>query len=114
MSQDEDVFLKVEGFTFLEKDPLTGISKWFRTNPDGSTTIYLRNDVTELLDVNKALFHEQANTGMKDWVPLARFDDVTMQKLSLDRAMREGDRKHVKKVLNDIDYSKFRTSDLKV
>ena len=110
---DEDVFLKVQGFTFLERDPVTGIEKFFRTNEDGSTTIYVRQDVTELLDVNKALFHEQANSAMKDWVPLARFDDITMQKLNIDKALREGDRKHVKKILNDADYSKFRTSDLK-
>jgi len=110
---DEDVFLKVQGFTFLERDPVTGIEKFFRTNEDGSTTVYVRQDVTELLDVNKALFHEQANAPMKDWVPLARFDDITMQKLSIDKALREGDRKHVKKILNDSEYSKFRTSDLK-
>jgi hypothetical protein len=114
MSSEEDVYLKVQGFTFLERDPVNGIEKFFRTNDDGSTTIYLRQDVTELLEVNKALFHDQANERMKDWVPLARFDDVSMQKLNLGRALQEGDRKHVKKILNDGDFAKFRTSNLKV
>ena len=111
---DEDVYLKVQGFTFLERNPVTGTETFFRTEPDGSTTIYARQDVTELLDVNKALFHEHSHEPMKDWVPLARFDDVSMQKMNIGRAIAEGDRKHVKKILNDSEYSKFRTSNLKV
>ena len=114
MVDPEDVFLAVQGFTFLERDPVTGTEKFFRTNEDGSTTIYVRQDVTELLDVNKALFHTQANEKMKDWVPLARMDDITMQVSGLDKALKQGDKKHVRKVLNDSDLSKFRTSDLKV
>ena len=110
---DEDVFLKVQGFTFLERDPVTGTEKFFRTEEDGSTTIYVRQDVTELLDVNKALFQEHSNEKMKDWVPLARFDDVSMQKLNIGRALKEGDRNYVKKILNDSEYAKFRTSNLK-
>ena len=70
-------------------------------------------NVTELLEVNKALFHEKAHGPMKDWVPLARYDDITSQKLNISRALNEGDTKHVKKILNDSEYSKFRTSDLK-
>ena len=111
---DEDVFLKVEGFTFLERDPVTGIEKFFRTNEDGSTTVYLRQDVTELLHVNQQLFEEHSNEKMRDWMPLARFDDITSQKLNISRALKEGDTKHVKKILNDSEYRKFRTSSLKV
>ena len=111
---DEDVFLKVQGFTFLERDPVTGTEKFFRTNEDGSTTIYVRQDVTQLLDVNQKLFHEHSNESLKDWVPLARFDDISMQKLHLSEALKQGDMKHVKRILNDGDYAKFRTSDLKV
>ena len=111
---DEDVYLKIEGFTFIERDPVTGTEKFFRTNDDGSTTVYLRQDVTALLEVNKALFHEQANEKMKDWTPLARFDDVTMQKMDISEALKQGDRNYVKRILNDSDFAKFRTSDLKV
>ena len=114
MSNEEDVYLKVQGFTFLERDPATGIEKFFRTEEDGSTTIYVRQDVTHILEANHALFHEQANEPMKDWVQLATFDDISMQKLNLSKALNEGDRKHVKKILNDSEYSKFRTSSLKL
>lgn len=113
-NQEEDVYLAVQGFTFLERDPVTGTEKFFRTEPDGRTTIYVRQDVTELLDVNKTLFHEHANEAMKDWIPLARFDEITSQKMNISRALTEGDTKHVKKILNDSDFSKFRTSNLKV
>lgn len=112
-SQD-DIFLQVNGFTFLERDPIGGMETWFRTNEDGSTTIYYRNDVTELLEVNKATFQETKNRKLGDWVPLGRFDDLTMMKTNLSRAINEGDRKYVKRVLNDGDLAKFRTSSLKV
>jgi len=109
----EDIYLAVQGFTFLERNPATGVETFFRTNEDGSTTIYYRNDVTELLEVNKELFTDTKNRKLGDWVPLARMDDVTMMTTNMDRALKEGDRKYVKRLLNDGDLAKFRTSDLK-
>ena len=113
-NQEEDVYLAVQGFTFLERDPVTGTEKFFRTEPDGRTTIYVRQDVTELLKVNHELFQETKNQKLGDWVQLARYDEISSQKLGLDRALKEGDRKHIKKVLNDGEYRKFRTSNLAV
>ncbi|MEQ1519722.1 MAG: hypothetical protein ABL936_00455 [Aestuariivirga sp.] len=111
---EDDISLAVQGFTFLQRDPITGVETFFRTNDDGSTTIYYRSDVTELLEVNKATFTETKNRKLGDWAPLGRFDDITMQNTNLSRAINEGDRKYVKRVLNDGDLAKFRTSDLKV
>ena len=110
----EDAFLTVQGFTFLERDQVTGRETFFRTNEDGSTTIYARENVDKLLEVNKATFFEKANHKLGDWVPLARFDSVTDQKLSIGEAQKQGDRKYIKKILNDADMAKFRTSSLKV
>lgn len=110
---EDDLFLQVNGFTFLQRDPATSLETWFKTNDDGSTTLYYRSDVTELLEVNKATFEETKNRKLKDWVPLARMDDLTMMKTSIGRAVAEGDRKYVKRILNDSDLQKFRTSDLK-
>jgi hypothetical protein len=111
---DEEVFLKVEGFTFLDHDTETGITKYFRTNEDGSTTIYARQDVEQLLETNQATFMEKQNSKLADWVPLARFDDLTMGNLEISKVLEQGDRKHLAKILNNGEYAKFRTSDLKV
>ena len=111
---EEDVFLKVEGFTFLDHDPATGITKYFRTNEDGSTTIYARQDVEQLLETNKATFLEKQNAKLGDWVPLARFDDLTMQNLEVSKVLEQRDKRYLGKILNNGEYAKFRTSDLKV
>jgi hypothetical protein len=111
---DEDIYLKVNGFTFLKYDPASGITTWFKTNEDGSTTVYSRSDNDQLLEANKATFMETKNRKLGDWVPLARLDDLTMQNTHLSEALKQGDQKHVAKVLNDPDMAKFRTSDLKV
>ena len=110
---EEDAFLAVQGFTFIKRDPQTGIETFFKTNDDGSTTVYSRVNVDELLETNQATFYDKANHKLGDYVPLARFDDVTMQKTQMTQALQQGDRKYIKKILNDPDMAKFRTSNLK-
>lgn len=114
MDDSEDIFLKVNGFTYLNYDAFTGITTWFKTNEDGSTTIYSRSDNEKLLEDNKATFMDTKNTKLGDYVPLARIDDLSMQKLHLSEAIQQKDRKYLSKVLNDPELAKFRTSDLKV
>ena len=114
MDEGEDAWLAVEGFTFLKRDPVTNIETFFRTNEDGSTTVYSRVNVDKLLEVNQAMFFDKANHRLGDYVPLARFDDVTMQKTQMSKALQQGDRKYIKKILNEPDMAKFRTSNLKV
>lgn len=111
---DEEVFLKVEGFTFLEYDPKTGTSTYFRTNEDGSTTVYSRSDNDLLIQANKDTFFDKANHKLGDWVPLARMDDLTMNNLEMSKRIEQKDRKSIAKVLNDGDFAAFRTSNLKV
>jgi hypothetical protein len=114
MESDEDIFLKVNGFTYLNYDAWTGITTWFKTNEDGSTTVYSRSDNDALLEANKATFLDTKNRKHGDWMPLARIDDLTMQNTHLSEALKQSDRKYVAKVLNDPDMAKFKTSDLKV
>lgn len=115
MQDSEDIWLVQNGFTYLKYDAFTGITTWFKTNGDGSTTVYSRSDNDKLLKANKALFMDVGkNEKLNDWVPLARIDDLSMQRLHLSEALQQGDRQHVKKVLNDGDNAKFRTSSLRV
>jgi hypothetical protein len=111
---EEDVFLKVEGFTLLESNPETGVTTYFRTNADGSTDLYARQDVEPLLEANKAAFFDRHNEKLSDWVPLARFDDLTMQNLEISKRLEQKDTKSLGNILNNSDYAKYRTSSLKV
>lgn len=115
IDDSEDVFLVQNGFTYLKFDADTGVTTWFKTNEDGSTTIYSRSDNDKLLEANKQTFMDVGkNEKLRDWVPLARIDDLSMAKLHLSEAIKQDDRKYVAKVLNAGENAKFRTSSLKV
>ena len=70
-------------------------------------------DVAPNLDANVEAYNSNLNRRWGDGqriasIPMAiRFDKTALN--GLGQAMEEGDRKHVRKVLNDPDYRKFRT-----
>jgi hypothetical protein len=110
----EEVYLKVNGFTFLKHDNQTGVTTYFRTNEDGSTTVYHRQDVEPILEANTALFNESGGRRHDDWQLVARVPDIISDNIGLSKAIGQKDRKFIGKILNDSEYRKFRTFDSKV
>lgn len=92
----------------FEKDPLTGITRYWRHNP-GDDTAYLETEqeVGDVLDLNKRAYND-ASTGWKQdmhkvaSIPLAVYYELKRQGV-LD------DERRLKAWLNDPDNRAFRT-----
>ena len=103
------------GFVELDYNPQTGIRTYFRTNEDGTTTVCASQDIEPLLESNVQLYNESLHTGrMGDYQLIARVPDILNQKLGVSKAIEQRDRKGLAKILNDIDYRKFRTHKARV
>lgn len=97
------------GFLLLEVDPQTGIRTYFRTEPDGTTTICHQQDVEQVYEANKLLYNESAGRKMGEWELVARVPNTLIDGLGISQAIQQKDRKFLGKVLNDSDNRKFRT-----
>lgn len=75
---------------------------------------HVEQEVDPILEQNALL--RSANAGRKwgDYKPSASIPVTLFEKLGMQDAITAKDRKFISKVLNDSDYSKFRTSDGKV
>jgi hypothetical protein len=94
---------------FLDSDPLTGTETWFHWNGDGTFSIETKQDVTGVVERNKALYneHDERTPWRGEWhlvgsIPLTVYFDLK-QKGVLD------DQKALKRWLNDPDNRGFRT-----
>jgi hypothetical protein len=100
--------IKDGDFTLLDYDYQTGVSKWVRYEPDGSTTIRTDTPVQHILDANTEDLNN--STGQR-WGDGKRVASVPMDVYEryLMEARKQGDKAFVKRFLNDSDNAKFRT-----
>ena len=91
----------------LSHDPDTGVQEWFL---DQGETYLIKKlvPVESILEANNDAQIENMNRPWGDMGMAARMPMPIWQKL-LGEAVAEGDDAYVKKVLNNSDYSKFRT-----
>ena len=82
-----------------------------RGTPRGA---HVEQEVDPILEQNALL--RSVNDGRKwgDYKPAASMPLTAYEKLGMQDAINARDRKYISKILNDGDYSKFRTSDGKV
>ena len=102
-----------DGFTLLKFDPATQVSVWVKHEADGRTIIRHDQPLGDIFSAN----HEAnvATQGQKfgDWVRVASVPTHLTHGDALGglgQAVRERDRKHIARVLNDSDNLKLRTS----
>ncbi len=97
----------------LDADPLTGIVELFHYDTDtGGFSIERRQDVSPILEVNKALFND-APLRFGEWSHIASIPAVIMEQLAKDGIMTTGgkllDPVRFRRWLNDRDNRLFRT-----
>jgi hypothetical protein len=102
-----------DGFTLLKFDPATQVSVWIKHEADGRTIIRHDQPLGDIFTAN----HEAnvATNGQKfgDWVRVASVPTHMTHGDALGglgQAVRERDKKHIARVLNDPDNQKLRTS----
>lgn len=98
----------------LKRNPLTGIEEWWRKNADGTCTIRMTQDVEPIFDYNRAKANH--NDGWSADKELRRFASVPMTVIQdfknkgVDLMRPEADLRTFKRIMNDGDFSKFRTA----
>lgn len=99
-------------WSLFDTDPMTGRKVWFSLDegPPGKTLWRVEMPIDGLADANAEA--EKATHGLRlpEWNRVASVPLNILEKTQLDTAIQMGDSKYVGKVLNDSDYSKFRTS----
>lgn len=96
------------GVRLLDRDPFTGITRWFHPAPAGGFTVHTQQDITHLVAENKALLNDRPRTTRwRDFehaarIPLAIWFD-------LKRRGIVDDPKALFRWLNDPDNRAFRT-----
>lgn len=101
------------GWTLVERDPLTGRELYMMLDGD-KTHFRIDMPIDGLVDANAEA--EKLTHGVRfgDWNRVASVPLNILEKTQLDTAIQMGDDKYVSKLLNDSDYSGFRTSRGKV
>ena len=100
----------------LDHDPYTGITQWFHWD-DVNQTTYIESvqDTTSILDLNNKLYNndDYKRHGYKEgWVHVGQIPMVLIEEFKnkgID-LMAQENWTLVKKLMNDSDYSKLRTS----
>lgn len=94
---------------FFGYDPVLGIERWFHSSDDGeSFTIETRQDSTQLLDANKALYNDApVRFGNQMWTRVAQLPMNLWHELKQKGIL--DDDAEMKKWLNDPDNRFFRT-----
>ena len=52
----------------LDRDPLTGITRWFHGHADGSFTVHTRQDITAMVAENRAMYNDRPRS--RPWKPI--------------------------------------------
>lgn len=100
---------------FFEHDPEIGRTVWLIFNERGELRgAHVEQDVDAIIAANREA--EKATHGQRfgDYNRAASVPLTFLEKTGLDQAIDAGDRRYISKVLNDSDYSGFRTSRGKV
>ena len=96
---------------FFEHDPQIGRTTWLVFDERGNLKgAHVEQDVDGILASNARA--RAATEGQKfgDWNHAARVPLTFLEKTGLDKAIDGGDNRYIGKILNDSDYSGFRTS----
>lgn len=95
-------------------DPATGIGVWWRWNGDGTATVRHTQDVEPVLDRNQAMAtHNDGYSPSRDLRRAASIPSIVLTEYRNNKGINLLDPSHekeLKKVLNDIDFRKFRTA----
>jgi hypothetical protein len=101
----------------LEYDPFSGITTYFDYEDDSDTTvIYREQDVTPILEMNKALQNEPEawKQGVKNsWAHYAQIPNIVIEKWKNEHGVDVFNRDHQKAVfrlLNDPEYRYLKTT----
>jgi hypothetical protein len=92
----------------LDFDPQTGKTAWMKIEDDGALKVRTVMPVDDLLEENAALRSMDSGDWTGDMHLVSRMPIHMWQRL-VAPAVQQDDKKFVSKILNDPDYSKFRT-----
>ena len=96
---------------FFDHDPDIGRTVWLVFNEKGELRgAHVEQDIDRIVEANAEA--EKATHGQRfgDWNRAASVPLTFLEKTGLDQAIDGGDNRYVSKILNNSDYSKFRTS----
>lgn len=103
-------------WTLFSEDVITGRKVWFSLDegPVGKTVWRVEMPIEGLAEANAEA--EKATHGVRfgEWNRVASVPLNILEQTGLDTAIQMGDDRYVSKLLNDTDYSDFRTSRGKV
>lgn len=96
---------------FFEHDPEIGRTVWLVFDDKGNMKgAHVEQEVDPILEANKMYADMTAGRRFGDYNRIASVPLTFLEKTGLDQAIDAGDRQYISKVLNDSDYSGFRTS----
>ena len=100
---------------FFEHDPEIGRTVWLIFDDRGNMRgAYVEQNVDAIIEANAEAEKMTHGKRFGDWNHAASIPLTFMEKTGLGEAIDARDRRYMSKVLNDSDYSKFRTSRGKV
>lgn len=99
-------------WTLFDHDPLTGRKVWFSLDeaPEGKTAWRVEMPVDDVIAANAEAEKATHGARLPEWNRVASVPLNIMEKVGLDVAVQSKDDRFLSKVLNDSDFSKFRTS----
>lgn len=96
---------------FFEHDPEIGRTVWLVFDDKGNMKgAHVEQEVDPIVEANKMYADMTAGRRFGDYNRIASVPLTFLEKTGLDQAIDAGDRRYISKVLNDSDYSGFRTS----
>lgn len=93
----------------LDHDPLTGVTEYYHYHEDGGFSIESRQEITELVEINKFLANETTGTRHAGLTKVASIPMVVYLDLKQRQMLPDQDEKAFSKWLNDSDNRVFRT-----
>ena len=100
----------------LDYNPLTGESTWFTANSDGTISLTKEQDVTSIIEMNKAIANEDDITKAgikKGWWKYASIPNIFVEKWSREvggNILHKQYEKELFKRINSPDFRYFRTT----
>ena len=98
-----------DGFTLLDRDPLTGRAVWAKAE-DGQWVFRVDQPLDALFTANHEAAVETMGRRFGDWNRIASIPHHLVYQNGLAEAVAQRDDRFIAKVLNDSDNAKFRTS----
>lgn len=111
LAERDDMTIKDGDWTLDKYDYVTGRSRWYKFETDGSVTYRTDTPVQDTLDMNAFLRNSTAGNAMGDYVQTASIPMAHLfhEGKDLLRSFNESDDKYISRWLNDSDNRKFRT-----